>query len=120
MVEAVEALRGVLWEALLDQLSRPIFDRSSARLLGDVADRLAYVCAAVLAAAVDAVLAPGARAPLHEAEVAVGVPEPTVRDFARVPPPAAPGGHRRRTRVRGPACGSRAGGRTHAGDRAVA
>ncbi len=87
VVEAVEALRGVLWEALLDQLSRPIFDRSSARLLGDVSDRLAYVCAAVLAAAVDAVLAPGARAPLHEAEVAVGVPEPTVRDFARVPPP---------------------------------
>jgi len=86
-VEAVEALRGVLWEALLDQLSRPIFDRSSARLLGDVSDRLAYVCAAALAAAVDAALAPAARAPFHEVEVAIGVPEPTVRDLARVPPP---------------------------------
>jgi hypothetical protein len=49
VVEAVEALRGVLWEALLDQLTEP-----SPRLVGDVCDRLACVCAATLAAAVEA------------------------------------------------------------------
>jgi hypothetical protein len=48
-VEAVEALRGVLWEALLNQMSEP-----SARQVGDVADRLAYVCAEVLAVALEA------------------------------------------------------------------
>ena len=45
-VAAVEALRGVLWEALLDEILRP-----SPRLLGDVADRLACVCSTILAAA---------------------------------------------------------------------
>ncbi len=87
VVEVVEALRGVLWEALIDQLSLPSFDRSSARLLGDISDRLAYVCAAALATAVDAVLAPGARAPVEDAEGAVGVPEPAARGFARKPSP---------------------------------
>ena len=46
-VQAVEALRGVLWEALLGELSDP-----TAREVGDIADRLAYVCAAALAVAV--------------------------------------------------------------------
>lgn len=46
LVEAVEALRGVLWEGLLDELRAP-----SAGQVGDVSDRLAYVCAAILAAA---------------------------------------------------------------------
>jgi GGDEF domain-containing protein len=50
-VEAVEALRGVLWEALLDELSVP-----SARLLADVSDRLAHVCACALAATLEATL----------------------------------------------------------------
>jgi GGDEF domain-containing protein len=50
-VEAVEALRGVLWEALLDELSAP-----SARLLADISDRLAYVCACALAATIGASL----------------------------------------------------------------
>jgi hypothetical protein len=45
-VAAAEALRGVLWEALLDELSRP-----AARLIADLADRLACVCATILAAA---------------------------------------------------------------------
>jgi hypothetical protein len=45
-VAAVEALRGVLWEALLAEILRP-----SPRLLGDVADRLACVCSTILAAA---------------------------------------------------------------------
>ncbi len=48
-VEAVEALRGVLWEALRDELREP-----SARLAGDACDRLAYVCAEMLAAALEA------------------------------------------------------------------
>jgi hypothetical protein len=46
VVQAVEALRGVLWESLIDQLSEP-----SAREVGDLADRLAYVCAEALAVA---------------------------------------------------------------------
>jgi GGDEF domain-containing protein len=48
-VRAVEALRGVLWQALRDQLDEP-----SAREVGDIADRLAYVCAAALEAALAA------------------------------------------------------------------
>ncbi len=50
VIDAVEALRGVLWEALLGELSEP-----SARLHGDACDRLAHVCAAIAAAAVDAI-----------------------------------------------------------------
>jgi len=53
-VVAVEALRGVLWEALLAHLPEP-----SVRQVGDLADRLAYVCAVSLAAAVQAAFAPG-------------------------------------------------------------
>jgi hypothetical protein len=45
-VTAVEALRGVLWEALLDELSQP-----SPRLLSDLSDRLAAVCSAILLSA---------------------------------------------------------------------
>jgi len=48
-VEAIEALRGVLWEVLLDRMSEP-----SARQLADVSDRLAYVCAELLAGALQA------------------------------------------------------------------
>jgi GGDEF domain-containing protein len=43
-IEAVEAMRGVLWEAMLDELRRP-----AARHVGDIADRLGYVCARTLA-----------------------------------------------------------------------
>jgi GGDEF domain-containing protein len=53
LVDAVEALRGVLWEALLDELSEP-----SARLVGDLSDRLAHVCSAMLAVAVEVTAAP--------------------------------------------------------------
>ncbi len=49
-VEAVEALRGVLWDALLGELRWPVADPSRSRLVADLADRLAYVCASVLAA----------------------------------------------------------------------
>jgi GGDEF domain-containing protein len=79
-VEAVEALRGVLWEALLDQLNEP-----SARQVGDLSDRLAYVCAAALAAAVDAALAPGAHASFDDAQAEIRISEPTARDLARAP-----------------------------------
>jgi hypothetical protein len=48
-VYEIEALRGVLWEALLEELDRPIFDQSSARLVADLSNRLAHVCATALA-----------------------------------------------------------------------
>jgi hypothetical protein len=48
-VEAVEALRGALWEALLAELRDP-----PARQVADLGDRLAYVCAMALAAALAA------------------------------------------------------------------
>jgi hypothetical protein len=54
LVDALEALRGVLWEALLGELREP-----SARLVGDTSDRLAHVCAAMLAVALDATVEPG-------------------------------------------------------------
>jgi hypothetical protein len=47
-VEAVEALRGVLWEALLDELHSRSFDQAPAREVADLADRLAYVCSTAL------------------------------------------------------------------------
>ncbi|HWW91004.1 MAG TPA: hypothetical protein VNY35_09520 [Solirubrobacteraceae bacterium] len=57
VVAAMEALRGVLWEALLAELRRPVFDRYEADLLADLADRLASVCAMALAAALPVALA---------------------------------------------------------------
>jgi GGDEF domain-containing protein len=49
LVRAVEAMRGALWEALLEVVQMP-----PPRLLGDLSDRLAHVCAALLGAALDA------------------------------------------------------------------
>jgi hypothetical protein len=46
LVDAIEALRGVLWNAAVRELCEP-----SARLVGDLANRLAYVCAELLSAA---------------------------------------------------------------------
>jgi hypothetical protein len=51
-VEAVEALRGVLWEGLMDELRCP-----PPRLVADMADRLGYVCSRALAVAVAAAAA---------------------------------------------------------------
>jgi GGDEF domain-containing protein len=91
VVAAMEALRGVLWEALLGELRRPVLDRADAHLLADVADRLAYVCAMSLAAALGA--------------VAVHEPDPRAREEVLVAPtdsrasrgepvaPTRPGGH---------------------------
>ena len=53
-VRAVEALRGVLWEALLDELRWPSPDAGAARQVADLADRLAYVCSSALVAALGA------------------------------------------------------------------
>jgi hypothetical protein len=61
VVQAVEALRGVLWETLIDQLSEP-----SAREVGDLADRLAYVCAEALSIALA-----GTEPPETDASVAI-------------------------------------------------
>jgi hypothetical protein len=81
VVETVEALRGVLWEALRDHLHEP-----SARLIGDVSDRLAYVCAAALAVALDAASPPADSTRVDEpAPVAGDAYEATARGFARAP-----------------------------------
>jgi hypothetical protein len=47
-VEAVEALRGVLWEALLDELHSRSYGQAAAHEVADLADRLAYVCSTAL------------------------------------------------------------------------
>jgi hypothetical protein len=57
-VEHIEALRGILWEATLAELADP-----PARQVADLADRLAFVCATLLAAA----LGEGAVAGAHDA-----------------------------------------------------
>jgi GGDEF domain-containing protein len=76
VVEAVEALRGVLWEALLDQMTEP-----SARQVGDAADRLAHICSAALAVALDAGITAGGEASIDDAVVAVSGSEPGARDL---------------------------------------
>jgi hypothetical protein len=64
-VRVLEALRGVLWEELLGELHWPAFDRLRPRLLADLADRLAHVCARALEVALSRVKsAAAARAPL--------------------------------------------------------
>jgi len=78
VVDAVEALRGVLWEALCEQLGSPVTDRASARLLADACDRLAHVCAAALAVALDAMSATA----LEQTDAAPDAPRPPPRAFA--------------------------------------
>jgi hypothetical protein len=51
IAEAVEALRGVLWAALLEELGWPALDRSPVRQVAELADRLAHVCSTLLTAA---------------------------------------------------------------------
>lgn len=70
-VEAVEALRGVLWEALLDELRWAGFDQSPAREVADLADRLAYVCSSALVSSLAEPAPAGARtAALQAAQAA--------------------------------------------------
>jgi hypothetical protein len=54
LVLAVEALRGVLWEGALEETRPTSYGEPGSRLLGEVGDRLAYVCARVLLAALEA------------------------------------------------------------------
>lgn len=70
-VAAVEALRGVLWEALQQELGWPLSDRS-ARQAGDLADRLAYVCATALKSTVAATAAEGPPVGARDAEPVSG------------------------------------------------
>jgi hypothetical protein len=80
-VLAVEALRGALWEALLAHLHEP-----TARQVGDVADRLAYICTASLAAAVETAFAPAGGDVVEDASRAAGA-----RHGRDADPDAAPG-----------------------------
>jgi len=81
---AVEALRGVLWETLLDVLSWRSLDSSPARLPAEVADRLAHVCASSLAAAIAVPQASAPGLPLGEddgdGEVAIPAREQAEHD----------------------------------------
>ena len=52
VLQAIEALRGVIWEGLLEELAGGAQDRSRERLTAELGDRLAHVCAALGAAAV--------------------------------------------------------------------
>jgi len=53
LLAAVEALRGVLWQALLEQLSPALDEQPRAWPLAEAGNRLAHVCAAVLAVAIE-------------------------------------------------------------------
>ncbi len=62
-VAAVEALRGVLWEALLEDVAPLHGQRAAVRLVADMADRLSFVCARVLAVGVESPQAAAPQAP---------------------------------------------------------
>jgi hypothetical protein len=85
LVDAVEALRGVLWEALIDQLTEP-----SARQVGDIADRLAYVCSVALVTALETTAPPAAArtGDAPAAPAAVEAAAPARQEHARAPTPA--------------------------------
>jgi GGDEF domain-containing protein len=92
VVAAMEALRGVLWEALLAELRRPVFDRYDAHLLADLADRLAYVCAMALAAALPVALAGDPQIRGRSGVVVAGADSaPPPARGERLAPPAPPG-----------------------------
>ena len=65
-IDAVEALRGVLWEALVEEIRWPLAERSAARALAELSDRLAYVCARALAVSLADRLAPAAGGGVEE------------------------------------------------------
>jgi hypothetical protein len=77
-VEEVEALRGVIWEAVIEELRWPSSDFSAVRRLSDLSDRLAYVCATALAATLAERPAVGAREPVHTP--AAGRPTPATAE----------------------------------------
>jgi hypothetical protein len=81
-VRVIEALRAILWEELLGELRWPAFDRLPPRLLADLADRLAHVCASALQVALSRPAAAVPRVPLS--------PEPGA-DAGEEPAGPAPG-----------------------------
>lgn len=68
---AVEALRGVLWEGILEETQLPAYGATASRQLADVGDRLAYVCARMLVATLGAAV-PRPREPDRQASPAGG------------------------------------------------
>jgi GGDEF domain-containing protein len=84
VVEAVEALRGVLWEMLLEELRWPMFQAAQARRVADIADRLAYVCARALAASLAAGL-PQREASADDSEPALAQPQPALGGLEPAP-----------------------------------
>ena len=73
-VRAVEALRGVLWEALLGELRWPSPEAAAARQMADLSDRLAHVCSSVLVSALESVsTAIGADSPARPTHQAAAV-----------------------------------------------
>jgi hypothetical protein len=82
-VEEVEALRGVIWEALMEELRWTGFDSSAVRRLSDLSDRLAYVCATALAATLTEIPTVSAREP-HRTPSAK--PEPAMAGRPEPPP----------------------------------
>ena len=79
MALAAEALRGVMWEALLAEMGR-----ASAREVGDLSDRLAHVCACTLAAALESAWqqAPATSAPAGGGRPPQGAPVPAAGSLA--------------------------------------
>jgi len=78
-VGAIEALRGVLWGALLEEAGSSLRERLRPRELAELCDRLAHVCTRVLAAG----LAELAARPEPVRDYVPDDPEPTSRRPAR-------------------------------------
>jgi hypothetical protein len=137
-VQAVEALRGVLWEALLGELRWPSPEAAAARQMADLADRLAHVCSSVLVSALESVsTAIAADSPARPAHEAAAVPfaahrapayeeEPTIIggavivDEARDPAPRRSRAHGTSTRAPFAAAGDADAGGQVAARRAAA
>jgi hypothetical protein len=75
-VEVVESLRGVLWEALQDELRWASSVQSSARQVADLGDRLAYVCSSALVSSLTQPATAAEPAAVAPAEPVPDAPEP--------------------------------------------
>jgi GGDEF domain-containing protein len=82
VVEAVEALRGVVWESLIEEVGLAGSERSAVRRTADLSDRLAHVCACVLACAL---AEPASPPPPPGHEVRAEVEESSTRVRAETP-----------------------------------
>jgi hypothetical protein len=93
LIAAVEALRGVAWEALLAELDQAGPGTSHTRRLADASDRLAHVCSALLPAALTAA-EPGK--PEHEEATGLRMPPVEPSTAAEQAPDSAASGARER------------------------